>query len=130
MHDIYPPPANQTSTPCHTQTTSQYFHNTQEHETAATQLQDYIHTLEQWLTNKRLKASTNKYYFTLITPHNAEYRTKPPQPQKILNNIPLPVTHSTKIIGVTLKLNQSPLRLHTQLVTPNHWLVTQQMSMR
>ena len=24
----------------------------------------------------------------------------------------------------------SPLRLHTQLVTPNHWLVTQRMNMR
>ena len=26
--------------------------------------------------------------------------------------------------------SQSPLRLHTQLVTPNHWLVTQRMNMR
>ena len=24
----------------------------------------------------------------------------------------------------------SPLRLHTELVTPNHWLVTQRMNMR
>ena len=27
-------------------------------------------------------------------------------------------------------LSYSPLRLHTQLVTPNHWLVTQRMNMR
>ena len=25
---------------------------------------------------------------------------------------------------------KSPLRLHSQLVTPNHWLVTQRMNMR
>ena len=88
----YPPTPTQPNNPCHTQTTLQYSHNTQKHETAATQLQDYIHTLEHWLTNNRMKVSTNKSSVTLITPHNTEYRT---QPQVTLNNTPLPVTHST-----------------------------------
>ena len=66
------------------------------HETVATQLQDYIHTLEQWFTNNRMKVSTNKSSLTLITPHNVKYRT-----QVTTNNTPLPVTHSTKILGVT-----------------------------
>ena len=29
-----------------------------------------------------------------------------------------------------LKNYKSPLRLHAQLVTPNHWFVTQRMNMR
>ena len=37
-----------------------------------------------------------------------------------------------KIVSLTvlLQILSSPLRLHTQLVTPNHWLVTQRMNMR
>ena len=45
-----------------------------------------------------MKVSTNKSSLTLISPQNAEYRT---QPQVTINNTPLPVTHSTKILGVT-----------------------------
>ena len=52
------------------------------HETAATQLQERIHTLEQWLTNNRIKFSTNKSSLTFITPHNTECIT---QPQVTLN---------------------------------------------
>ena len=57
------------------------------HETAATQLQDYIHTLKPCLTNNRMKVSTNKSSLTLVKPHNAKYRT---QPQVTLNNAPTP----------------------------------------
>ena len=53
------------------------------HEIASTQLQNYIHELEQWLTNNTMNVSTNKSSLTLITPHNAEYRT---EPQVTLNN--------------------------------------------
>ena len=45
-----------------------------------------------------MRVSTNKSSLTLITPHNAEYST---QPQVTLNNTPLPVTYSTKILAVT-----------------------------
>ena len=79
------------------------------HETAATQLQDYIHTLEEWLNNNRMKVSTNKFSLTLITPHNAECRT---QSQVTLNNTPLPVTQSTKILSVIFDQGMT-FQLHT-----------------
>ena len=68
------------------------------HETAAVQLQSYIHTLENWLTTNRLKVSANKSALTLITPWTMEYADKP---RVTLHNTPLPVTENTNILGVT-----------------------------
>ena len=97
MHDIpSPTELNTHSISCADNRTMVSRHP--KHETTALQLQDYIHTLEQWLTNNRMKVSTNKSSLTLITPHTAKYRT---QPQPTLTNTPFPVTHSTKILGVT-----------------------------
>ena len=69
------------------------------YETAAAQLQTYIHTLEHWLSQNRLKVSTTKSTLTLLTPFNREYNA---QPHITLNNTPIPVTPTTKILGVTL----------------------------
>ena len=40
------------------------------------------------------------------------------------------VDSGSLLIKKTIINKKSPLRLHTQLVTPNHWLVTQRMNMR
>jgi len=69
------------------------------HETAANNLQTYIHSLENWLETNRLKVSANKSSLTLITPYNVEYNT---HPNITLNNTPLPINNTPKILGVTL----------------------------
>ena len=69
------------------------------HETAARQLQTYIHTLENWLKTNRLKVSANKSTLTLITPYNREYTV---EPHITLNNTLIPTTPTTKILGVTI----------------------------
>ena len=69
------------------------------HETAARQLQTYIHTLENWLTTNRMKVSADKSSVTLITPHYSEYKV---EPHITLLNTPIPTSHTTKILGVTL----------------------------
>ena len=68
------------------------------HETAASHLQQYIHSLEQWLDTNRLKVSPTKSILTLFTPWNAEYNT---QPNITLNNTPIPQSPTPTILGVT-----------------------------
>ena len=67
-------------------------------ETAATHLQEYIHTLESWLQTNRLKVSTSKSTLTLITPWNQEYTDQPPV---TLNGEPIPYTNNPTTLGVT-----------------------------
>ena len=68
------------------------------HETAASNLQTYIHSLEDWLNTNRLKVSANKSSLTLITPYNRELNITP---HVTLNNTPLPINNTPKILGVT-----------------------------
>ena len=82
------------------------------HETAATHLQQYIHELEQWLTNNRLKVSTNKSSLTLITPYNREYTA---QPHVTLFGTPIPVTDTATILGVTFDRGMT-FKEHTNTV--------------
>merc|ERR1719259_1400575 len=65
---------------------------------AATQLQDYINTLEQWLHSNRMKVSPSKSTLTLITPDASEYNL---QPTITLNNTPIPYTDTPTTLGVT-----------------------------
>ena len=70
-----------------------------QYKTAAANLQQYIHTLEDWLTSNRMKVSPNKSSLTLITPFNQEIAT---QPHVTLYNTPIPVNPNPTILGVTL----------------------------
>ena len=67
-------------------------------DVAASQLQQYINTLEQWLNVNRLKVSPSKSSLTLITPWNREYNT---QPMVTLNNNPIPYNPTPTLLGVT-----------------------------
>ena len=67
-------------------------------DTAAVHLQEYIHTLEQWLTTNRLKVSPDKSTLTLITPWNREHNS---QPTVTLNNSQIPYNPTPTILGVT-----------------------------
>merc|ERR1712035_112911 len=69
------------------------------HETATRQLQTYIHTLENWLTTNRMKVSADKSSVTLITRTHKEYIV---EPHITLLNTPIPTSHTTTILGVTL----------------------------
>ena len=68
------------------------------HETAATQLQEYIYILEQWFESNRLKVSLSKSTLTLITPWAQEYSH---QPIVTLNNSPIPHNPTPTLLGVT-----------------------------
>ena len=78
-------------------------------ETAATQLQHYINTLEQWLVTNRLKVSTTKSTLTLLTPWAQEYSTKP---TVTLHSTPIPYADTPTILGVTLDRGMT-FRQHT-----------------
>lgn len=67
-------------------------------QSAAEQMQQYIHQLEGWLTANRMKVSPAKSSLTLITPYNREYNSNP---TVNIFNSPIPVTHTSKILGVT-----------------------------
>ena len=79
------------------------------HETAANNLQEYIHTLEHWLDTNRLKVSANKSSLTLITPYTREYTT---QPHVTLHNSPIPHNNTPTILGVTFDRGMT-FRQHT-----------------
>ena len=98
MHDIPTP----THTSTHTMSYADDLTIMAQHpkyETAATHLQDYIDSLETWLTTNRLKVSTNKSTLTLITPYNREYNA---HPVVTLYNTPIPLTNTPTVLGVTL----------------------------
>ena len=69
------------------------------HEIAAENMQDYMHTLEDWLTTNRMSVSTHKSSLTLITPCHSEYNI---HPQVTLNNSDIPCSNTFKILGVTI----------------------------
>ena len=66
--------------------------------TAATQLQDYLDTLEQSLHSNRMKVSPSKSTLTLITTHAYEYNLKPIIK---LNNISIPYSDTPTTLRVT-----------------------------
>ena len=72
--------------------------------TAAQNLQHYIHQLEQWLTSNRMSVSAPKSSLTLITPHTGEYRLTP---MVKLFGTPIPVNPTTKILGITIDRGMS-----------------------
>ena len=72
--------------------------------TCSIQAQQYLNSLQQWLTQNRLKVAPAKSTSTLLTNHNLEHRHRP---NTTLNNTPVPHTHTTKILGVTYNTSMS-----------------------
>ena len=108
MHDIPLPTHPDTHTLSYADDITIYTQHTKP-ETAATHLQNYIHTLEQWLETNRLKVSTPKSTLTLITPWAQEYNTRP---TVTLHDTPIPYTDTPTILGVTFDRGMT-FRQHT-----------------
>ena len=66
--------------------------------TTCTLQQDYLDTLQTWVSENRLTIAPTKSTTTLITSSKHEYRYTP---NITLNTVPVPHTPSTKILGVT-----------------------------
>ena len=96
MHDIPQPAHPDTHTLSYADDITIYTQHTKP-ETAATHLQNYIHTLEQWLETNRLKVSTPKSTLTLIIPWVQEYNTRP---TVTLHDTPIPYTDTPTILAL------------------------------
>ena len=70
------------------------------HSTAATNLQPYLDTLQNWLTKNRLKVAPEKSTATLITLDLKEHSLTDKTPVTLYNT-PIPYTNRVKILGVT-----------------------------
>src|ERR1044072_111919 len=67
-------------------------------DTATTITQDYLTQIQTWLTENRMTAFPNKSSITLITTDRHLSNT---HPQVLLNNTPIPLNKTPKILGLT-----------------------------
>ena len=70
------------------------------HNTAATNAQQHLNTLQTWLTTNRLKVALGKSTATLITNYKQEYNHNNLTPVTLYNT-PISYTNKVKILGVT-----------------------------
>jgi hypothetical protein len=74
------------------------------HKIAAQQVQPFINTLENWLSDNRLKVAPEKSTVTLLTSHTQEHKEIP---NLTLCGEPIPHKPETKILGVTYNTSMS-----------------------
>ena len=82
------------------------------YNTAAANMQQYVHELEQWLQTNRMTVAPAKSTLTLITPYKVEYHA---HPRVTLNGTPIPLTEEPTILGLTLDRGMT-FRAHTDNV--------------
>ena len=70
------------------------------HNIAAANAQQYLYSLQTWLTLNRLQVSPTKSTVTLITNYNSEHNHTNFTPVTLYNS-PIPYTNKVKILGVT-----------------------------
>ena len=102
MHDIPTPPDNIHISSYADDLSIMSIHT--DANTWFTQAQIYITQLEHWLSQNRLKVAPTKSTSTLLTSHNGEHQHRP---TATLNNVTIPHTHETKILGVTYNTSMS-----------------------
>ena len=102
MHDIPPPPNGIYISSYADDLTVISIHT--DKNVCSTQVQTYLTQLENWLTQNRLKVAPSKSTSTLLTSDNHEHQHRP---TATLNNITIPHTHETKILGVTYNTSMS-----------------------
>ena len=66
---------------------------------ATIQLQDYLRSLDEWLTTNRMSAEGSKSSLTVVTTHNMGYRFKP---TITMMDQTIPVSNDNNILCVTI----------------------------